>query len=166
MPGLQPDPERVTEMFARAVTGRPDPGSAIRSASLRAALVAAALAAGVSSALAQSCNDDIGGFQEKRNAQLEALNKMTKANKGKLDPVASCPRLRSLAAVERDMLAYMQKNQSWCSIPDQIIEQVKTGATRTGEIAGQACKIAAQARQQQSAGPMAPPAPALPRGPL
>src|SRR5690606_6688698 len=106
-------------------------------------------------------------IQQKRNAQMEALNKMTKANGGKLDPIASCPRLRSLAALEREMLAYMEKNQSWCSIPDQIIEQVKTGSSRTAQVAGQACKIAAQARQmqqqQQSAGPAAP---ALPRGPL
>lgn len=130
------------------------------------ALVAAFSLAASGAAFAQSCNDDIGGFQQKRNVQLEALNKMTKANEGKLDPVASCPRLRNLAAVERDMLAYMQKNQGWCSIPEQIIEQVKAGAARTAEVAGQACKIAAQARQQQSAGPLAAPAPALPRGPL
>lgn len=138
------------------------------SAMLKVAVIPAGLVLAffASSAHAQSCNDDIGGFQEKRNVQLEALNKMTKANQGKLDPVASCPRLRNLAAVEREMLAYMQKNQGWCSIPDQIIEQVKTGASRTAEVAGQACKIAAQARQQQSGGGMAPPAPALPRGPL
>ena len=66
------------------------------------------------------------------------------------------------------MLGYMQKNQSWCSIPEEIIEQVKTGANRTSQIAGQACKIAAQARQmqnQQSSG-AGPAAPSLPRGPL
>ncbi|MBX9760893.1 MAG: hypothetical protein K2Y29_19100, partial [Beijerinckiaceae bacterium] len=134
----------------------------------RPALVVAAFAAfGVSGALAQSCNDDIGGFQQKRKAQMEALSKMTKAEGGKLDPIASCPRLRTLAAVEREMLGYMQKNQSWCSIPEQIIEQVKSGADRTAQIAGQACKIAAQAsqmRQQQQS--QAAPAPALPRGPL
>ena len=149
-------------MIERAVAGMTTP---IR-AGVRAALVVAALAAGASTALAQSCNDDIGGFQERRNVHLEALNKMTKANQGKLDPAASCPRLRNLATIEREMLAYMQKNQSWCSIPEQIIEPVKAGATRPAEVAGQACKIAAQARQQQSGGPLAPAAPALPRGPL
>ncbi len=123
---------------------------------------------GVTGALAQSCNDDIGAFQEKRRAQMEALSKMTKAEGGKLDPIASCPRLRNLAAIEREMLGYMEKNKSWCSIPDQIIEQVKTGANRTSQIAGQACKIAAQARQmqQQQQQGQAASAPALPRGPL
>jgi hypothetical protein len=135
----------------------------------RPALALAAFAAfGAGAALAQSCNEDIGAFQEKRRAQMEALNKMTKAQGGKLDPVASCPRLRTLAAVEREMLGYMEKNKAWCSIPDQILEQVKTGADRTSQIAGQACKIAAQARQmqQQQQQGQAASAPALPRGPL
>lgn len=133
-----------------------------------AAATFALFAMSVVGAYAQSCNDDIGALQKKRSGHLEALNKITKANGGKLDPVAACPRLRTLASVEREMLGYMQKNQSWCSIPEEIIEQVKTGANRTSQIAGQACKIAAQARQMQNqpgsgAGPATP---ALPRGPL
>lgn len=145
-----------------AVKARPTPRFA-RTAFLAAAFTCLSAAG----ALAQSCNDDMGAIQQKRNVQLEALNKITKANGGKLDPVTACPRLRTLAGLEREMLAYMEKNQSWCSIPDQIIEQVKTGAGRTAQIAGQACKIAAQARQQQQGGGAAgPAAPALPRGPL
>lgn len=122
---------------------------------------------GGGAAVAQSCNEDIGAMQTKRNAQIERINKMSKAAKGKLDPIASCPRLRELAKTEREMLAYMEKNQNWCGIPAQIIEQVKGGSAKTAEVAEQACKIAAQARkmqqQQQQAGP---PPPALPRGPL
>ncbi len=149
-----------------AAPARPTPRIA-RSWSRKIALAAAMLVAGAAGALAQSCNEDIGAIQQKRNAQLEALNKLTKAQGGKLDPIASCPRLRTLAALEREMLAYMQKNQSWCSIPEAIIEQVKTGSARTSQIAGQACKIAAQARQMQQQGAAAAPAaPALPRGPL
>jgi hypothetical protein len=145
-----------------AVFARPTPRFA-RIAFLAAALTSVSAAG----ALAQSCNEDIGAIQQKRNVQLEALNKITKANGGKLDPVAACPRLRTLSGIEREMLAYMEKNQSWCSIPPEIIEQVKTGAGRTSQIAGQACKIAAQARQMQQQGAAAgPAAPALPRGPL
>lgn len=146
-----------------AAPARPTPRMA-RHLFRPAAAFAAFLALGATAALAQSCNEDIGAIQKKRNGHLEALNKMTKANGGKLDPVASCPRLRTLAALEREMLAYMEKNQNWCSIPDEIIEQVKTGSARTAEVAGQACKIAAQARQMQQQA--APAAPALPRGPL
>lgn len=148
-----------------AASARPTPR--IARALLRpAAVFAAFMALGATGALAQSCNEDIGAIQQKRNAQLEALNKMTKANGGKLDPVASCPRLRTLASLEREMLAYMEKNQSWCSIPEQIIEQVKTGSARTAQVAGQACKLAAQARQMQQQQSIAPAGPALPRGPL
>jgi hypothetical protein len=146
---------RSTQRSARAL---------IRTAAATAAFVALSAVG----AFAQSCNDDIGAMQVKRNGHLEALNKITKSNSGKLDPVAACPRLRTLASLEREMLGYMQKNQSWCSIPEEIIEQVKTGANRTSQIAGQACKIAAQARQmqnQQSSG-AGPAAPSLPRGPL
>ncbi|MFN3889175.1 MAG: hypothetical protein ACK4MV_02170 [Beijerinckiaceae bacterium] len=148
------------------IAASPRPTTRTARTFFRSAAAAAILVLGATGAMAQSCNDDIGGMQQKRNVQLEALNKITKANKGKLDPVAACPRLRTLAALEREMLAYMEKNQSWCSIPDQIIEQVKTGSARTSQIAGQACKIAEQARAMQQQQQSAAPAPALPRGPL
>ncbi len=131
------------------------------------ALSVVLLALGAGGALAQSCNEDIGALQQKRNVQIEALNKLTKATGGKLDPIAACPRLRQLASVEQEMLAYMEKNQNWCSIPGEIIEQVKGGVAKTSQIAAQACKIAAQARRmQEQQTQMAPLAPALPRGPL
>jgi hypothetical protein len=142
------------------------------SAVLKAAVLSAGLlfaAAGVASA--QSCNEDIGALQQKRQAHIDALNKMSKAGNGKLDPIAACPRLRNLAAIEREMAAYMEKNQNWCSIPEQIVEQVKDGSGKTGQMAGQACKVAAEMRkmqqQQAAGGPVGGPAPMqLPRGPL
>lgn len=151
-----------------AASGRPT-SRAARALTRPLAALAAFVAIGASGALAQSCNEDIGALQQKRNVQMGALSKITKANGGKLDPITSCPRLRTLASIEREMLAYMEKNQSWCSIPPEIIEQVKTGTARTSQVAGQACKLAAQARQMQqqgAAGAAAPAAPALPRGPL
>ncbi len=136
-----------------------------------AALSVGVLLAAVAGASAQSCNEDIGALQQKRQAQIDALNKLSKAGNGKLDPAAACPRLRTLAAVEREMAAYMEKNQNWCSIPDQIVEQVKDGSGKTGQMAGQACKVAAEMRkmqQQQAAGGAVggPPPLQLPRGPL
>ena len=143
------------------------------SAIFKAALLSMGLlVAGVSGASAQSCNEDIGELQKKRQVHIDALNRMSKASQGKLDPIASCPRLRNLAAAEREMLAYMEKNQNWCSIPENIIEQVKGGGLKTAEVAGQACKVAAQMKkmqqQQAAGGPVmgGAPAPSLPRGPL
>lgn len=124
-------------------------------------------------AMAQSCENDIGEFQKKRAAQMENIAKLQKKGDGKLDPVAACPMLRSLSTVEQGMLAYMEKNQNWCNIPDEVIGNVKEGSGKTSAIAKQACGLAAQAKkqqQQQAAGAGAPgfnvPPPKLPAGPL
>lgn len=124
-------------------------------------------------AMAQSCEHDIGEFQKKRSAQMENIAKLQKKGDGKLDPVAACPMLRSLSSVEQSMLAYMEKNQNWCNIPDEVIGNVKEGTGKTSGIAKQACNLAAQMKkqqqQQQSAG-NAPgfnvPAQKMPAGPL
>ena len=140
--------------------------------------LAAALGAGflalafAQPAAAQSCENDIGGLQKKRQSQIAEINKSTQD--GKLDPVTACPRLRNLAATENEMLGYMQKNQNWCNIPDDVLSNVKEGQAKTASVAKQACTIAAQIRKQQqqqatgggAPGFGAPPAPRLPAGPL
>ena len=126
-------------------------------------------------AMAQNCENDMGVFQEKRNAQMEDIGKLQKKNEGKLDPVAACPMLRSLASLEKTMLVYMEKNQNWCNIPDQIISNVKEGSGKTAAVARQACNIALRIKRgqdQPAAGPrdggpgFNVPAPKLPAGPL
>jgi hypothetical protein len=145
--------------------------------SVRAAIVATALAVGFALAPVNAqelsgsdCQGDMTKLQQKREGFLNRLNALTKAGKGKLDPIAACPQLRNLSAVEGQILAYMTKNQNWCDIPDNVIENVKEGSQKTAEVAGQACKIAAQARrmqqQQAAGGGGAPAAPRLPTGPL
>ncbi len=131
----------------------------------------------VAPAMAQSCENDIGEFQKKRSAQMENIAKLQKKGDGKLDPVAACPMLRSLASAEQSMLAYMEKNQNWCNIPDEVLNNVKEGTGKTSGIAKQACGLAAQVKkqqQQQAAGAGAgaggpgfnTPAHKLPAGPL
>lgn len=132
--------------------------------------------AGTMPAKAQaSCQNDFALIQGKREKQIASLNAMAKRAKGKLDPVAACPRLRSLASVEGELLAYMKKNKSWCSIPDELIAQVEKGREGTNRMAGQACKVAGQiavmkrrAAQQAAQGNAAAAAqrPKLPSGPL
>ena len=128
-------------------------------------------------AMAQSCQEDIAKLTARRQAQIEAINHSSKATKGKLDPVASCPRLRNLAAIENEFLGYMIKNKEWCHVPDDAIANVRAGHGKTAGIAAQACNIAKQvqrARQQQAAGGGAggqgavqqQPATKLPTGPL
>ena len=114
-----------------------------------------------------SCETQMAGFQDRRQAQIEALNKIVAAGKGKVDPVTSCPRLRSLVSVESEMRAWMIKQKSWCNIPDDVIEGMQTGTAKTAQIAERACEAAAQMKRQQQAPAMgAAPAVKLPSGPL
>lgn len=146
-------------------------------ADLNVLLTAASLALGsllAMPALAQeSCETDIGKLQEKRMSVMNEIGVLQKKGEGKLDPISACPKLRSLASVEKDMFTYMQKNQAWCNIPDDVLNNVKEGSGKTAQVATQACNLAAQARkqqQQQAAGAGGPgfaaPAPKLPAGPL
>lgn len=148
-------------------------------ADLKALLSAAGLTlalgmfAGMSApAFAQSCENDMFKLQEKRMGILESLNKLSAKEDGKLDPVAACPRLRSLASLEKDIQGYMEKNQAWCNIPDEALANIKDTQSKTSKIAAQACNIAAQIRkqqQQQAQGGIPTfnaPAPKLPGGPL
>jgi len=127
----------------------------------------AALAAPQTASPSSICETDMAGFQERRQTQIEALNKIVAAGKGKVDPITSCPRLRSLVSVEGEMRAWMIKQKSWCNIPDEVIEGMKAGTAKTAEIAERACEAAAQMKRQQQQPAMgAAPAMKLPAGPL
>jgi hypothetical protein len=144
--------------------------------SLRLALYAAAafgLFAGDAARAQSSCQADFEKLSATRNARIQAVNALSKQGKGKLDPVAACPRLQSLAGAERAMLDYMVKNQKWCGIPDNVIADARKGSANTQRLAGQACNFAAQAKRmraqaerQAREGGGAPQAPRMPTGPL
>ena len=153
-----------------------------RSALLAAMALAAFAAVGLGEAAAQtSCQTDFEKLAGARNARIAAVNALQKKGKGKLDPIAACPRLNALVASEQAMIGYMVKNQKWCSIPDEVIAQARAGSAKTRGIAGQACGIAGKVRQMQAqalkqqklarqraaeGGGGAPMKPALPAGPL
>lgn len=172
----RPSPARAAS--ARVLTVRAMSARASRSA-LLGALALAGVALGAASAQAQSsCQTDFERLSATRNARIAAVNALQKKGKGKIDPVAACPRLNALVAAENAMVGYMVKNQKWCSISDDIVAQARSGAARTKQVAGQACGIAAkvakmkaeamrQARQRAEGGTLAQPArPSLPAGPL
>ena len=126
------------------------------------------VAAPQSAAPMSSCETEMMQFQTRRQAQIEGLNKLVAAGKGKVDPVATCPKLRSLVSIEGEMRTWMLKQKSWCNIPDEVIENMKEGTGKTSQIAERACEAAAQMKRQQQApaGLGAPPAMKLPSGPL
>jgi hypothetical protein len=124
--------------------------------------------AGTSAAM--DCNGDVGVLMKKRGDVMEQLNAVAKANKGKLDPVAGCVKLKALVGVDREILAYFTKNKEWCAIPDEASQSITADVEKTTTVANQACTIAAQmkkAQEQQAAGGGLGEKPQkLPNGPL
>jgi len=143
--------------------------SSFRFGALALALTLSA-ACGVPAALAQSCNDDIGKMSQERQAAMKTINDMVAAAKGKqMDPSAFCVKAAPLNAIEVKLLAYLQKNQDWCAIPDAFIDQLKAAHAKSVAFSGKACKVAAEMKKMKEAGasgngPAA--APQLPAGPL
>ncbi len=124
------------------------------------------------SAQSASCQNDFAELNKKLEGKIASLNALSKGKKKQLDPAAACPRLRDLAGTERQLLAYMKKEQSWCGIPDDLIQKFTERANNTARISGQACRAASmqsqmrKQAQQQAAQPVADQRPKLPSGPL
>jgi hypothetical protein len=123
-----------------------------------------------SAAIAQDCNAEVGVLMKKRMESMEQLNGIAKANKGKLDPVAGCVKLKALVVADREILAYFTKNKEWCAIPEDASRSLEADVEKTTGVANQACTIAAQmkkAQEQQAAGGgLGEKAQKLPNGPL
>ena len=96
------------------------------------------------------CNSEIGALMKVRLAGIEALNQITKTHGGKLDATLACPKLRSLAAAEGQVVAYMTKNKDWCNIPDDIVSKMSASRVRTTGIAAKACDFAVKIKKMQS----------------
>src|ERR1700732_237485 len=133
------------------------------------AFMASAPLAICGTAYAADCNQDIGALTKKRQGIIDQLNQLAQGGKKQLDPVASCPKLRALVAVERELLAYLTKNKDWCAVPDDAFQNVTTSTGKSGKVANQACTVAAKmkkAQEQQASGALNVPQPKLPAGPL
>jgi hypothetical protein len=124
---------------------------------------------GCGPAYATDCNQDIGALTKKRQDVLDQLNKLAQGGKKQLDPVAACPKLRALVAVEHELLAYLTKNKDWCAVPDEAFQNITASTGKSGKVANQACTVAAKmkkAQEQQASGALNVPQPKLPAGPL
>ncbi|MGQ0445116.1 MAG: hypothetical protein ACT4O2_08335 [Beijerinckiaceae bacterium] len=131
--------------------------------------VTAVIPFGCGVAYATDCNEDIAALTKKRLGIIEQLNKLSQGGKTQLDPVASCPKLRALAAVESELLAYLTQTKDWCAVPDEAFQNISASTGKTGKIANQACAVAAQmkkAQEQQAKGALNVPQQKLPAGPL
>jgi hypothetical protein len=124
---------------------------------------------GCGAAYATDCNQDIGALTKKRQSVIDQLNQLAQGGKKQLDPVASCPKLRALVAVEHELVAYLTKNKDWCAVPDEAFQNISASTSKSGKVANQACTVAAKmkkAQEQQASGALNVPQPKLPAGPL
>jgi hypothetical protein len=124
---------------------------------------------GCGAAYATDCNQDIGALTKKRQDVLDQLNKLAQGGKKQLEPVAACPKLRALVAVEHELVAYLTKNKDWCAVPDEAFQNISASTSKSGKVANQACTVAAKmkkAQEQQASGALNVPQPKLPAGPL
>ncbi len=95
-------------------------------------------------AYAVDCNQDIGAlYQEASGHYRSTQSNSPQGGKKQLDPVASCPKLRALVAVEHELLAYLTKNKEWCAVPDEAFQNISASTGKSGKVADQACKVAA-----------------------
>jgi hypothetical protein len=124
---------------------------------------------GCGAAYASDCNEDIGALTKKRQGIIDQLNQLAQGGKKQLDPIASCPKLRALVAVEHELVTYLTKNKEWCAVPDEAFQNISASTGKSSKVADQACKVAAQmkkAQEQQAKGALNVPQQKLPAGPL
>jgi hypothetical protein len=117
----------------------------------------------------QSCGDDLKRLSDKRTIELTKINQMVQAAKGKpMNPVQFCSQSAGLNIAENALIAYMDKNKDWCSVPDEVIAALKANHIKSVAFGAKACAVAAQMKKQQAAGAAnnAPQAQPLPAGPL
>jgi hypothetical protein len=118
-------------------------------------------------AFAEDCSTEIGTLSKRRQAIIDDLNRLAKTSpKGQLDPTASCPKLRTLAAAEQQLLAYLTKNKEWCMVPDDAVANFMAASEKSKTIAAKACAVAEQIKKGLQAGGAAAQGPKLPTGPL
>lgn len=118
----------------------------------------------------QDCQNSIGKLASRRLAVLQELNKIAKANKGKLDPVAACPKFRALVSIETQFRNFLVTNKDWCNVPSQVVDTVKQSTAKDMQTSARACQLAVQFKKAQQAAQSGlgggPQPQRLPAGPL
>lgn len=71
------------------------------------------------------------------------------AQKAKVALPEACRLLTVFAASQEKMLAYAKKNETWCGIPPQLIQQISAGRANVAKARTKVCQMAAQPQRQQ-----------------
>ena len=68
--------------------------------------------------------------------------------KNKVPLPEACKLLTAFAASQDRFLAFAKKNETWCGIPAQLIQQISTGRDNVGKARTKVCQMAAQPQRQ------------------
>jgi hypothetical protein len=81
-------------------------------------------------------------FAKLRDDVQKKASAIQKAGERKVPPKEACQLFKVFTAAEAKMLKYVTENATFCSIPPQVIEQIKTGHARSTEMRTRVCKVA------------------------
>ncbi|HXD44084.1 MAG TPA: hypothetical protein VN655_03030 [Pseudolabrys sp.] len=84
----------------------------------------------------------IGEFTKLRLDTENKAKLIQEASKRHATPKEACRLFTSFHAAQTKMLKYATDNATWCGIPPQVIEQIKSGTTHSAEIRTKLCKMA------------------------
>lgn len=81
-------------------------------------------------------------FTKLRDDVQKKAAAIQKAGQKKVAPKEACQLFRVFTSAEAKMLKYVTENATFCGIPAQVIEQIKTGHARSTEMRTRICKVA------------------------
>jgi hypothetical protein len=100
------------------------------------------------SAQAEDCKPLVKMMQE-RGVLLQRLNAMN-AKKQK-DPAQFCAVFQQLSAKLSETIPEIERNGSWCHVPDAVLPGLKAEQPKIAQARTQACKVAAEQKKMQEA---------------
>ena len=81
-------------------------------------------------------------FTKLRNDTENKAKTIQEASKRKVPPKEACHLFTVFHAAQAKMYKYATDNATWCGIPPQVIEQIKTGMSQAAQVRTKVCRVA------------------------
>lgn len=90
-------------------------------------------------AMTASCQQELDDLGQVR---LEVIKRINGFSKKRPTAKQACSAFGELVSAEAKMLKWMQDNQEWCQLPEQLLASFKQGSQQAVKARGQACTAA------------------------